>query len=105
MNVTNTREALPKWFHDQFGGVFNVFHSKRSRKHAPEYRWIASGLEAAAILRLCLPYLTIKRKQALLALEFASTIDPTQRNLPASYQKLREEIHTQMCQLNKRGPK
>jgi hypothetical protein len=53
---------------------------------------------------VCLPYLLVKRQQALLALEFASTIIPNTNSIPESYRQLRAEIYAKMGELNKRGP-
>lgn len=103
MSVTNTRRPLPAWFAEQFGGECKLF-KPRNAKWKAEYRWQAAGLNALPVLSLCLPYLIIKRQQALLAIEFASTIIPGSRALPESYRELRKDIHERMCALNKRGP-
>lgn len=102
INVTNTRGALPRWFADHFGGEAKQY-AKRSDNWRGAYRWYASGLAAANVVRLCLPYLVIKRGQALLALEFASTIIPGTNKLPESFHKIRERIYLEMRELNQRG--
>ena len=104
VSVTNTRRALPQWFCDHFGGSVGEY-TKRNAKWKDEYRWNAAGLSALPVLQVCLPYLVIKREQALLAIEFASTIIPGTRPIPESYRKLREDLYDKMSQLNKRGPK
>ena len=103
VSVTNTRRQLPEWFSEHFGGECRRY-PKKSAKWKDEYRWEVSGLNALPVLTLCLPYLVIKRKQALIAMEFASTIIPGQRSIPDSYRELRGELCERMVELNKRGP-
>lgn len=101
--VSNTRSGLPDWFSEYFGGTTQQVKRNNS-KWRDEYRWQATGLRAADVITRCLPYLVIKRGQALLALEFASTILVGCRVLPASYQEQRKSLYDQMKELNKRGP-
>jgi hypothetical protein len=100
--VSNTRPALLTWFADQFGGTPGSYKSKH-RNHKTEYRWGCTGVRAAEVIRCCLPYLVIKRGQALLALEYASTMGAGNPTLPASYHRMRQRIYTEMIKLNKRG--
>lgn len=102
--VSNTRKGLPEFFVEHFGGSCRAYE-KRSDKWKNEFRWAAAGLPAAEVISLALPYLVIKRQQAILALEFASTIVPGQQRLPESWREMRERIYHQMLELNKKGPK
>ena len=43
----------------------------RSPKHKDMWRWEIVGQKVARVLRFCLPYLVVKRRQALCAIEFA----------------------------------
>lgn len=104
LSVTNTRRALPEWFCDHFGGTV-AHYTKRNAKWKDEYRWNAAGLSAFPVLQVCLPYLVIKRKQALLAIEFISTIIPGNKPIPDSYRALRADLYEKMSDLNKKGPK
>lgn len=101
--VSNTRKGLPDFFVEHFGGSCRTY-SKSSDKWRDEYRWNVASLRAAEVISLALPYLVIKRRQAILALEFASTIVPGQSRLPDSWRAMRERIYHQMIELNKRGP-
>jgi len=102
--VSNTRKGLPDFFVEHFGGTCRSYE-KRSDKWKNEYRWAAASLPAAEVISLALPYLVIKRRQAILALEFASTIVPGQHRLPESWHEMRERLYHQMLELNKRGLK
>jgi len=100
--VSNTRPGLLDFFSEKFGGRVGK-SKKKNTKWKTEYRWGRSGLPAAEVVSLCLPYLVIKREQAMLALEFASTIIPDNNRIPVSYHEIRERIYHQMLELNKRG--
>ena len=102
VNVTNTRRDLPVWFADHFGGKCQHYPKKKAQWR-DEYRWQVSGLSALPVLQVCLPYLVIKRRQALLGLEFASTIIPGTKAIPESYRELRAKLHAEMVELNKKG--
>ena len=104
VSVSNTRRGLLDFFAEHFGGRVNRY-KKHSHKWKDEYRWAVNGLPAAEILNSCLPYLVIKRPQAMLALEFATTIQPGQTRIPDSFRQMRERIYREMLELNKRGPK
>lgn len=101
--VSNTRPSLLDFFAEHCGGTSKKY-KKRNAKWRDEYRWCLSGLPAAQVIRLALPYLVIKRTQALVALEFASTIVPGQSRLPESWRQMRERLYHQMLKLNKKGP-
>lgn len=104
ISVSNTRPKLLHFFAEQFGGRV-LRYEKKSDKWRNEYRWAKSGTPAADVIRHCLPYLVIKREQALIALEFASTIlEGSNRHIPDSYRELRERLYHQMLELNKKGP-
>tara|TARA_S200002703_G_scaffold51608_3_gene44848 strand:- start:13231 stop:13554 length:324 start_codon:yes stop_codon:yes gene_type:complete len=104
VSVSNTRRGLLDFFAEHFGGRVNRYN-KRSDKWKDEFRWGINGLPAAEVLNSCLPYLVIKRPQAMLALEFASTIQPERSRIPDSFRQMRERIYKEMMALNKRGPK
>lgn len=57
-------------------------------------RWV--GISAKPILEMLLPYLVIKKKQALAALRFIETIGIKDRDnsTPDHIYKIRQEIHT-----------
>ena len=75
----------------------------RSANWRSEKKWAAQGERAAQVLRFALPYLVIKREQAILGLEFASTIAEKRGTLPDAFKAHRERIYHTMQKLNKRG--
>jgi hypothetical protein len=102
--VSNTRRGLPHWFAETFWGSVRVSPS-RGEKWCSEKKWEAQGERAVVVLRFALPYLVIKREQAILGLEFASTIGERGGPLPAAFKEHRERIYHAMQELNKRGPR
>ena len=102
ISVSNTRPDLVYWFSEQFGGKPHSYKPKNP-KHKEQFTWSCTGTRARDVISCCLPYLVIKRAQAILALEFASTLDLGLPALPKSHQAMRARIHTDMIELNKRG--
>ena len=104
LNVTNTRKPLLEWFAEQFdcGGITT---SRREKYAAWKtcYAWTIAGNDTAVVLRLLLPYLVIKRKQALLALEFGSTHVTPGVKLTDNFVQHRERIYQEMRKINARG--
>jgi len=98
IQITNTNTTLMKWLVEHFGGVYYSQDGKsRKSNWKPSYRWRVKGRRNEEEFLLgVLPYLVVKREQALLALEFVrmwQEKDPTRRN----------EIMTKMRELNHRG--
>jgi hypothetical protein len=104
VSVSNTRYPLVGWFADTFGGKVYEY-AKRNDTCKNEYRWQVGGQSALPVLNAALPYLVIKREQALIALEFLSTVSTTKLPIPESFYLLRGELYERMRELNKRGPR
>jgi hypothetical protein len=95
--VTSTSEKLVKWLQHNFGG--NYYQSGREVPNCkPAFIWrFLKKAEIEKLLLAILPYLIIKREQAILLLEFV--------RLPRLLQDsaLRASMHQKMKVLNKRG--
>lgn len=97
LHIANTSVTLMKWLVSNFGGVY---HMKReaTERHAAAYEWRPKGEgNTKRVLLAILPYLVIKREQAILALKYIE--------LPQQSPKEREAIYQRMRQLNQKGPK
>lgn len=102
VNVTNTRPELIDWFsHYLVGSSAGQSYTKNSRAKSVS-RWQATSLNAKHVLEQVLPFLVLKREQALVALEFCSTLEVGGK-LPDGLFSLREELYQKMRKLNKRG--
>lgn len=96
IQVTNTDRRLINWLVSNFGG--NVHGNGRRKKGWKEsYKWLLTGHKVQESLLLAvLPYLILKREQALTVLEF---IRMNGENNPAKRQIFKERINV----LNRRG--
>jgi hypothetical protein len=68
--VTNTNPWLCQFLKMQFGGSIYEVRANRDRRHALCYNWTLATEAASKFLELILPYLTIKKPQAELAIKY-----------------------------------
>jgi hypothetical protein len=71
--ITNTHQGVLEWCHEKFGGTRNRVTRKTIRPQdgwSTPYMWQANSHRVKAVLVHCLPYLKIKKDQAILAIEF-----------------------------------
>jgi len=108
--VVNTVYASLLQYYKRWGGsICKVSHSEN--KHKDCYIWsIYSARKVKRFIIDILPYLRIKRKQALLLLAFCDTGDwrgggDGYRILSPEIREKRERIKEEMMQLNKKGKK
>ncbi len=97
LHIANTSLILMKWLVSNFGGSY---HLKREAtdKHATAYEWRPKGEgNTKRTLLAILPYLVIKREQAILALKYIE--------LPRVSPEAREPLYQRMRELNQKGPK
>jgi hypothetical protein len=95
--VTGTNENLMQWLVANFGGSWSQSKNKNKPNWKPKLTWVVGGLKNKEhILLGILPYLVIKRNQAILGLDF---IRLTGIENPAK----REEIRGKLLELNKKG--
>src|SRR6266446_750988 len=102
--ITNTHRGVLDWVKSQVGGA--AVYVKRARndsgRYKPCYAWSTGWQHAKAILIACLPYLIIKREQALLFIEFCNTCKHYGKiGVPVGIAKRRQEIIDQMAILNR----
>ncbi len=69
VSVAMIEEWLPNWLCFAFGGSV-TFHKSKQKNHSPQYQWRVASNKALDFLLLVLPYLTIKKPQAELAIAF-----------------------------------
>lgn len=98
MSITATQavlEPLQKLI-DMFGGDLQ-YQKREGKEHI--ISWRAHGGTAESALRSMLPYLTVKRTQAELAIEFQGTVNPKEHRTLAINDEIktrRVEIYEQM---------
>lgn len=69
VTVSMIDEWLPNWLRFAFGGSI-TYHKSKQKNRQPQWQWRITANQALAFLILILPYLTIKRPQAELAIAF-----------------------------------
>lgn len=86
VSITNTKEKLMKWLIEHFGGrYFTQWRNSNEGAHNKRliYTWRVSGQKnRETVLLGTIPYLVLKREQALIALKFSrmhGTQNPTLR--------------------------
>lgn len=96
--VTNTDFRLMKRLKELFGGSYNG--GKPFKGHPnwkPKYQWnVCSNKDKELVLLAVLPYLVLKREQAIIALEFI-------RLCNEKSPEKRQELYEKNIVLNKRG--
>lgn len=72
VSVTGIVKAPIERFHQAFGGTLVPYpgYSNSSTTRRPIFRWAVQGKDAIQFLSYVLPYLVVKREQALVALTF-----------------------------------
>jgi hypothetical protein len=96
VTITNTDLSLMKWLVVTFGGSYRGTYAT-TEKHKGRYEWSPKGQgHHKKILLGILPYILMKRKQAILGLKYI--------DLEYGKQKEREDIFQQMKILNQKGP-
>lgn len=97
IQITNTNLTLMKWLITNFGGVYYSANATRPEHWKPSYQWRVKGRKnEEQMLLSVLPYLVIKREQALLGLEYVRMLDVKD---PVK----REELMLRLRELNRRG--
>lgn len=102
--VTQTIRSLPEMFQRRFGGA--VLIERRGHKGWKDcYDWVSSSNIAANALRLLIPYMTVKKPQAELALRFQTAkfrgykwVRPSDAEV-----ERRETLYLSMKAMNRRG--
>jgi hypothetical protein len=104
VSVTNTNREVMDWVAKNFGGkVLTGSNKNRNPKHKTRYTWALSSFSDIEKFTLgILPYLIVKRQQALLTLEFCRTGQKTSIGewLGQEVQQKRDELRREMMRLN-----
>src|SRR5215469_13265102 len=71
----NTSLSVLEWMKQKFGGrITHNGGNRHNENHRQAWRWMASTRQAGRVLRLLLPFLKIKEKQAKLAISFQERV-------------------------------
>lgn len=101
LTVANTFMPVLEWC-ASVTGVGNIVLKKSTNpNHKDGGTWMANSQAAASILVQIIPYLVIKKEQALLAIEFQAKLKVPADKAEKGWQ---EEWRHRMQAMNKRGP-
>lgn len=106
LSVRGTDAKLGEWLKAQFGGF--LYWPKMGGwkpQWKPCWMWTTSANRAEQLLRRTMPYLVIKRPQALIALRFRETFmdDGQARDVPDDVWADRFSFREEIKRLNQRG--
>lgn len=98
LQVANTSTELIDWLHSGFQGKVYE-HKMHSTYHRQRYDWVVIGKEAKELIKIILPFLIVKKKQATLALDFPILTPGLQHN--DIIHEMRSQMAAEMKELNK----
>lgn len=109
MEVTNTDERLTDWLEGTFGGHITP-DDNGNPNHKRRYIWYLNGKQTVILCQILIPYLKIKKEQAVLVAEFYTKRRLRERREDGTWKRLTEEerqrrqvIAEQIFELNKKG--
>ena len=105
LSITNTDKNILKWCCNILSIPKTLkTNNKGNNKHKRSYRLYYTCRQAESAIKIILPYLKLKRKQATLALQHRRL---TKRNGWYTYKEnqVRDNIIMKLHKLNQRGPK
>jgi hypothetical protein len=117
VKVANTKLELMQWLITNFGGYYSVSNAKSDAKkrYSTQYAWMPKGKNnRIEVLEGMLPYLVIKKQQALIGLEFERVYEgrngcqpglklTTDSPMYIEAHTKRTELRDQLVQLNRKG--
>lgn len=109
ITVTNCDERVMWLFRDEFGGKVRCREWK-NKNWRPGYEWTLTSVKAQTVIKLILPYLRIKRKQAFLVLrlgklkaKYNGAVRRWDRKLSGRCDRVYSKLKDKCKALNKRG--
>jgi hypothetical protein len=117
VKVANTKLELMQWLITNFGGSYSISNAKNvdNKRYSTQYAWMPKGKNnRIEVLEKMLPYLVIKKQQALLGLEFERVYEGRNGCRPGiklttdmpeyiEAHKKRTELRDQLVRLNQKG--
>jgi len=101
--VANTNQLIINWIKDMFGGRIWC-QNRKNEKWKPCYMWNISSTDAGNFLKMLLPYISLKREQALVCIEHQDFVDAKgYKRMNKEYMNQKLENREKIRILNKRG--
>lgn len=98
VTVLTTDNVLCPWLCSRFGGserVYSDYNTTNGRSPSKGYchRWMVVSLEATAFLEAILPYLLLKKDEAILALQFRGLVGSAGKRISDENRQQRVAIY------------
>src|SRR3972149_6363917 len=74
VGINNTNYSILEWFNKSYIGTFRLLRASRKPSHKDQWAWLLWSGRAKVFLQDILPYLKIKKQEAITALEFQKRI-------------------------------
>lgn len=105
IQVANTDRRMIDWLAFRFGHPVKERLSA-NKKHKTSYTWVCQSAKMAQyIASKCMPYLIIKKEQAMVVLSFPVEVNhPKNSPLHQEIRDLRYDLYLRTKALNRRGP-
>ena len=98
--VINTSKELMDWLYSNFGGKITARKLIPNKRQC--YKWNICSYNAANILKECLPYMIIKKRNAEVLIEFMQTKPEGTWNVTEEIQSHRKILYDRLKLLNKK---
>lgn len=98
LTVVNTDQAVLEEFCNFFKGKISKRKELPNRRTC--YQWILHGNNLVDLCHKLIPYLRVKKEQALNILEYSKTIDGRRHSISTETKALREILYNRMKKLN-----
>jgi len=104
VSITNTNKDILIWCQNfiGLGGTLKVHDKNRNSNWKTAYRLEYDCKKAEALLKMIVPYLRVKKEQALLAIEYRKYTIPNGRYRPEE-NEIRGDLFARVLELNTRG--
>lgn len=103
VTITSTTLILLEWCQKIVGDGKIALKRQKNDKHRACWEWKIRNCKASRMLSLILPYLVIKKQQAVTAIKFAETIGNVGQRLSKETQRKRENFYREIRSLNRMG--
>lgn len=100
--VVMTKRHAVDMLHVEYGGCLKLYASKKP-EWADKWRWQVKSRKAQRVLEELLPYLRVKRTQALLGVALASSFTHIGGRCTPEQRELQRSLHEQIQVLNRTG--
>ena len=108
ISIANTNLEILTWIKSYFGGCLSL-RKRRSPRHKPAWELLFSEIQAEEFVKVIMPWLRIKRRQAKVLLEYRRSVAatkhyPDRSGLSPTIRMERDALYGKIRQLNQKGP-